>query len=65
MSSIHPANANMAEITTREHFAAVIAHLSQAGYAFKLPLYRAAQAGMGFHAQTLEIFDAVGLCCSG
>ena len=39
-------NANMAEITTREHFALLISHLSQSGYGFKLPLYRAAQSGI-------------------
>ena len=36
----------MAEITTQDQFAAVIAHLSQSGFAFKVPLYRAAQAGL-------------------
>lgn len=36
----------MAEITTHDQFAAVIAQISQAGFAFKIPLYRAAQAGI-------------------
>ncbi len=39
-------NDNLASITTPEQFAAVIAHLAQCGYGFKVPLYRAAQAGM-------------------
>jgi hypothetical protein len=34
------------EVTTRDQFAAVIAHLSRSQYAYKVPLYRAAQAGM-------------------
>ena len=36
----------MVEITTSDQFAAVIAQISQAGYAFKVPLYQAAQAGV-------------------
>jgi hypothetical protein len=36
----------MVSITTPAQFATVIAHLSQSGYGFKVPLYRAAQGGM-------------------
>jgi hypothetical protein len=38
--------APMPEITTRDQFAAVIAHLSNGPYAYKIPLYRAAQDGL-------------------
>lgn len=38
-------NRSIAEVTTRDQFAAIIAHLSQSRCAYKIPLYRAAQAG--------------------
>ncbi len=35
-----------AEVSTQDQFARIIAHLSQTQYAFKVPLYRAAQMGV-------------------
>jgi hypothetical protein len=39
-------NAPFQQVSTPEHFAAVITHMAQCGFGFKIPLYRAAQAGM-------------------